>query len=89
MVSFWGCALATTLTLKNIPDEVYLRLKASAQLHRRSLNSEAIVCLEAALHSTRVSVEERLARVRALRSALPSGPFNPQDIETLKQEGRP
>jgi plasmid stability protein len=89
MVSFWGRPLATTLTLKNIPDEVYLRLKASARLHRRSLNSEAIVCLEAALHSTRVGVDERLGRVRALRGALPSGQFNPQDIETMRQEGRP
>jgi len=68
--------LATTLTLKNIPDEVYTRLKASAQLHRRSLNSEAIVCLEAVLLPTRISVDERLARVPALR-------------ESLKQEVRP
>ena len=38
--------MPTTLTLKNIPDEVYQRLRASAEAHRRSLNSEAIVCLE-------------------------------------------
>ena len=37
--------MPTTLTLKNIPDEVYERLKHSAALHRRSLSSEAIVCL--------------------------------------------
>ncbi len=41
--------MPTTLTLKNIPDEVYERLKASAEKHRRSLNSEAIVCLESVL----------------------------------------
>ncbi len=41
--------MATTLTLKNIPDLVYQRLKASAEENRRSLNSEAIVCLEMAL----------------------------------------
>ena len=81
--------MATTLTLKNIPGEVYLRLKASAQLHRRSLNSEAIVCLEAVLLPIRISVDERLARVRALRGVLPSDQFNAQDIESLKQEGRP
>lgn len=44
--------MATILTLKNIPDAVYERLKASAEAHRRSLNSEAIVCLEAALIPT-------------------------------------
>lgn len=68
---------------------VCLRLKDSAHLHRRSLNSEAIVCREAALRSTRISVDERLARVRALRGVLPSDQFNAQDIESLKQEGRP
>lgn len=36
--------MPTTLTLKNIPDDVYQRLKRSASEHRRSLNSEAIVC---------------------------------------------
>ena len=42
-------ATPTTLTPKNIPDAVYERLKASAQSHRRSLNSEAIVCLDSVL----------------------------------------
>ena len=38
--------MPTTLTLKNIPDAVYTRLKDSADAHRRSLNGEAIFCLE-------------------------------------------
>ena len=50
--------MPTTLTLKNIPDEVYQRLKASAESHRRSLNSEAIVCLESVLIPGRVAVSE-------------------------------
>jgi len=32
--------MPTTLTLKNIPDFVYDRLKLSAEAHRRSMNSE-------------------------------------------------
>ena len=47
--------MPTTLTLKNIPDEVYARLKAAAEAHRRSLNSEAIVCLESVLLPERLS----------------------------------
>ena len=47
--------MPTTLTLKNIPDDVYDRLKASAEAHRRSLNSEAIVCLESVLLPGRVA----------------------------------
>ncbi len=81
--------MSTTLTLKNIPDEVYQRLKASAESHRRSLNSEAIVCLEAVLLPGRLTPGERLARARALRSALPKVKFLPRDIDALKREGRP
>lgn len=65
--------MSTTRTLKNIPEDVDLRLKSSAetnQTNRRSLNSEAIVCLEAALFPGRVVPAERLARARALRAFL-------------------
>jgi plasmid stability protein len=80
----------TTLTLKNIPDELYDLLKAAAGAHRRSLNSEAIVCLEAVLVPTRrISVEERLERIRALRANLRTGGLSDQDIEAFKNEGRP
>lgn len=80
--------MPTTLTLKNIPDEVYERLKASAESHRRSLNSEAIVCLESVLIPGRVAVSERLAKARALRAALPKVKFRAKDIDAYKREGR-
>ena len=81
--------MSTTITLKSIPDEVYQRLKASAEVHRRSLNSEAIVCLEAVLLPHRVSPAERLARAQALRSSLPKSKFRAKTIDALKREGRP
>jgi plasmid stability protein len=80
--------MPTTITLKNIPDEVYERLKLSAEVHRRSLNSEAIVCLESVLLPGRLAPSERLARVRALRNRLPKAKFKVQDIDALKREGR-
>lgn len=80
--------MPTTLTLKSIPDEVYERLKASAQAHRRSLNSEAIVCLESVLLPGKTSPAERLAHARALRATLPQGKFRAKDIDALKREGR-
>jgi plasmid stability protein len=80
--------MPTTLTLKNIPDAVYDRLKASAELHRRSMNSEAIVCLEAVLVPTRVAPAERLARARELRATLKPARFLARDIDALKREGR-
>ena len=90
MVANWlELAVPTTLTLKNIPDDVYERLKAAACLHRRSLNSEAIVCLETVLVPTKVAIGERLARARELRAALPANKFSARDVDALKREGRP
>jgi plasmid stability protein len=80
--------MPTTLTLKNIPDEVYERLKVAAKTHRRSLNSEAIVCLETVLAPTRVTPGERLARARQLRAGLSTTKFQTRDIDTLKRQGR-
>ena len=45
------------------------------------MNSEAIVCLEAVLLSTRVAPTERLARARALRDNLPKAKFLARDPE--------
>lgn len=81
--------MPTTLTLKNIPDEIYDRLKLSAETHRRSMNSEAIVCLEAVLLPAKLTPTELLARACELRSALQQGKFRARDIDALKREGRP
>lgn len=81
--------MPTTLTLKNIPDELYERLKEAAREHRRSLNSEVLVRLESMLLPQKISVDERLARARQLRKALPGVVFNAEDIANLRQEGRP
>lgn len=81
--------MPTTLTLKNIPDKVYRRLKAAATAHRRSLNSEAIVCLESVLVPAKVTPRDRLARARELRAKLSKATFRARDIDALKQQGRP
>ncbi|MGL1835123.1 FitA-like ribbon-helix-helix domain-containing protein [Rhodocyclaceae bacterium SMB388] len=81
--------MPTTLTLKNIPDSLYERLKTAAELHRRSMNSEAIVCcLEAVLMPTQSAPAERLTRARELRAALKPTEFLARDIDALKREGR-
>ena len=81
--------MPATLTLKNIPDDVYERLKLSAAAFRRSMNRQAIVCLEAMLLPAKVLPADRLARARALRVSLPTGQFDAHDIDTLKRAGRP
>lgn len=81
--------MPTTLTLKNIPDDVYERLKIAAQTHRRSLSSEAIVCLETVLTPTRIAPGERLERARRLRAGLGKTEFQAGEIDDLKRQGRP
>ncbi|WP_256645590.1 FitA-like ribbon-helix-helix domain-containing protein [Thermomonas paludicola] len=80
--------MPTTLTLKNIPDAVYAQLKAAAALHRRSLNNEAIVCLETVLTPGKLAPGERLARARALRAGVQAGGFGADAIDAMKREGR-
>lgn len=90
MVAYWlEIAVPTTLTLKNIPDNVYARLKLSAEVHRRSLNGEAIVCLESVLLPTKIVASERLARARQLRTAMTGKKFNAREIDRLRRESRP
>ena len=81
--------MPTTLTLKNIPDEVYDRLRRAAETNRRSLNSEAIVRLEATLVPGKLAPGERLVRARELRAELGAANFEASDIDACKREDRP
>jgi len=75
--------MAKTLTLKNLPDDLHARLSAAAKRHRRSLNNEAIVCLEAGLGVPSLSVDEELAEIRALRENLGPHIFDPDEIDAF------
>ena len=80
--------MTTTITLKNLPDELYNRLKIAAKANHRSINSEVIVCLEKALVSAQVSPEERLRRTRQLRSSLKKEDFSLEEIDREIQSKR-
>jgi antitoxin FitA len=76
------------MTLKNIPDELYERLKATAHLNRRSLNGEAIMCLDMVLRKPKMPASERIARAKALSVDLSRKKFKASDIDKFKREGR-
>ena len=50
-----------TLTLKNIPDNLYNQLKEAAKLHHRSINSEILYCVERTINPHKINVNEHLA----------------------------
>ncbi len=56
-----------TLTIKNVPDDLYARLKARAVRNRRSLNQESLAILEAIDSPATDTAAER---ARALRERL-------------------
>ena len=77
------------LTIKNIPDDLYEKLKASASAHRRSINSELIYCLETVLMPRKLTAAERVCRARALRPDIPPDVVSPIEIMDAIKQGRP
>jgi len=78
-----------TLTVKNIPEEIYERLKKSASAHRRSINKEVIYCIDRALGSTRLDPDVFLARLDLLQQKIHVSPLTDRVLRKAKEEGRP
>lgn len=78
-----------SITLKNIPDDLYELLRVKAAAHHRSINSEMINCLETVLRPNTVGVEERLARLRELRSRIQCDSFDMSEIDAAIDRSRP
>lgn len=76
-----------TLTIKKFPAELYEELRRRAKRHRRSINSEAIACLEQTLAPMKRSAAEAIAEAEALNDQLGVS-FRADLIERGKREGR-
>jgi antitoxin FitA len=77
-----------TLTLKNLPDHLYQKLKQSATQNHRSLNREVIACLEKAVSSPKLRKTEILDRVRTLRQKTAGHVLSESELLEAKHEGR-
>jgi len=78
----------TTYTVKNIPPSIYEKLKRSAELNRRSINSEIIFCIENTVQSQPVDSEIVLRRARKLRSLTEDVPIADDELKMAKEDGR-
>lgn len=76
-----------TLTLKNVPADLHRRLKRLAEASDRSLNSEILWCLRAAVEARPVDPDEVLARARALRHRF-HGRLTARALGAFKTAGR-
>jgi len=84
-----GDVLMPALTIKNIPDDLYHELKYIAKQHHRSINSEVIVSLKRILLPKKVSSEDTLNSIQALRSQITSNVITTDDIDQAINDGRP
>jgi len=76
-----------SVTVKDLPEKLHRQLKARAQQHRRSLNSEIIAVLEAATAPRKLDSDDLLARAATLRSRV-GGQLTDSDLAVLRQAGR-
>jgi len=75
------------VTIKDVPIHLHQRLKENAKLNRRSLNSELIMLLEAAVEPRKANVDEILAAARAVRAQV-KGDLSDKEINRMKRQGR-
>jgi plasmid stability protein len=78
-----------TITVKNIPAEIYEKLKRAAEINHRSLNSEIITCIERAVGSRPIDPEMLLAEARRLRARTAAHPITARELARAKAVGRP
>jgi antitoxin FitA len=82
--------LMSSITVKNIPDDLYERLRQSAAANHRSINKEIIACIEAAVCGrSKMDVETILAHARRLREQIGTLPITDEELTKAKQASRP
>ena len=77
-----------TVTVKNIPDDLYDRLKSIAEINRRSINSEIIMCIENTITSRPINIAETLNNARQLRKLTAGHLINDKEFNQAKEKGR-
>lgn len=77
-----------SITVKNIPQDLYEKLKVTATMNHRSINGEMIHCLEHVLMPRRLSVDDKLRRAKTIRAQLNKKVFDPAEIKKAIEEGR-
>lgn len=81
--------IMTTVTIKNVPDDLYKEVKQTAKRHHRSINSEIIACLESRYRTGPAQVDDILAKARAIRKLTAGCEMTPEQMENAIDAGRP
>lgn len=80
--------MPTNITIRDIPDDIYEKLKRQAELHHRSINSEVIVYLKKIVQSHPRNPEQIIARAKKLKEKA-KGSLPIDQIQEAIDQGRP
>lgn len=78
-----------TITVKDIPSDLYEALKKKAAAHHRSINREVIHYIEQAVGSREVDVEDVLEKARTMQKKVGKVPISEEILNEYKNSGRP
>ena len=78
-----------TITIKNIPADLYEDLKKNAKFHRRSINNEVILYIEQAVRSRQINADDYLPRIESLRWRINLPPLSVALLRLAKVDCRP
>ena len=77
-----------SITIKNIPPELYEKLKTKARGNRRSINKEVIHCIDRSLHSHRINADEFIAQIESMHSKHTLPHITAKDLNDGIRKGR-
>lgn len=72
------------ITVKNIPEDLYEKLRRSAKINRRSINQEIIVCIEKSVQGKADTPEKLLEKARKLRKKTAGYPISNDQLNLIK-----
>lgn len=76
------------ITLKNVPSELYDRVKQKAKANHRSINNELISIIEQSVMPQQIDVNAWLEKARQLRETTAHYVVSDEELTRLKNKGR-
>lgn len=80
--------MPASITIRDIPDEVYAKIKERAELNHRSVNSEVVVYLKRLVQNQRRNPEELINRAEQIKKK-GKGELKMVEIQHAIDLGRP
>ncbi|MGD8780176.1 MAG: hypothetical protein PVH88_14575 [Ignavibacteria bacterium] len=78
----------STITIKNIPKNLYEKLKLNAAVNRRSINNEVIYCIENMVKSNKIDPDEFINEIDSFHKALDAPLLTEKKLKEYKEAGR-